>query len=275
MASLPPSQALRYFTVKITTADVPGGPATGTGTGFFFGFERGGSQYPLVITNKHVIAKAGSVEFWFHEEGSDSQPIPGPGRRVSTALSQLPIIPHPDPAVDLVALGIALFFDECPKQQGWKPYGIFVPEVAIPGEAELSKLSSVEEVTMVGYPVGLADQQNNLPIVRRGITATPPTIDYQGKKEFLVDMAVFPGSSGSPVFLFNEGAYASGDGLNFGTRFYLLGILHAGHYQLATGEIVATPAPTAVGDVAVISQMVHLGLCIKSMRIRELMDLIS
>jgi len=44
---------------------------------------------------------------------------------------------------------------------------------------------------MIGYPSGLWDTKNNLPIVRKGITATTPYFDYNGKREFLVDIAAF------------------------------------------------------------------------------------
>lgn len=69
---------------------------------------------------------------------------------------------------------------------------------------------------MIGYPNGLWDSQNNLPIIRRGITATSVKKDYNGKKEFLIDAAVFPGSSGSPVFIFNEGSYSVPGGFSNG-----------------------------------------------------------
>lgn len=36
---------------------------------------------------------------------------------------------------------------------------------------------------------------------RRGITATNINFDYNGKKEFVIDAACFPGSSGFPVFI--------------------------------------------------------------------------
>jgi hypothetical protein len=36
---------------------------------------------------------------------------------------------------------------------------------------------------------------------RRGMTATPPQLDYCGRPTFLIDASVFGGSSGSPVFL--------------------------------------------------------------------------
>jgi hypothetical protein len=62
---------------------------------------------------------------------------------------------------------------------------------------------------MIGYPKGFWDRVNNLPVVRKGITATPIYIDYNGKKEFLLDIPIFSGSSGSPIVLFNEGSYST------------------------------------------------------------------
>jgi len=57
---------------------------------------------------------------------------------------------------------------------------------------------------MVGYPIGLWDEKNNYPIFRKGITATHPANDYNGKSEFMIDAACFPGSSGSPVYIIDE-----------------------------------------------------------------------
>jgi len=72
---------------------------------------------------------------------------------------------------------------------------------------------------MVGYPVGIWDSANNMPVIRRGITATHPGKDYEGKSEFMIDAACFPGSSGSPVFLFNLGSYPQkAGGIVIGTR---------------------------------------------------------
>ena len=69
---------------------------------------------------------------------------------------------------------------------------------------QLESLMAVEDVIMVGYPIGLADDIHNLPLIRSGITASHPAIDFRCKPEGVVDMACFPGSSGSPVFLYNQ-----------------------------------------------------------------------
>jgi len=54
--------------------------------------------------------------------------------------------------------------------------------------------------------VACGTQKNNLPIVRKGITATTPYfLNYNGKREFLVDIAAFARfHSGSPIFVTRE-----------------------------------------------------------------------
>jgi hypothetical protein len=86
----------------------------------------------------------------------------------------------------------------------------------------------LEEVTFIGYPNGWADEAHHTPIVRRGITATPMSLNFSAKPVYLVDGSVFGGSSGSPVFLFNEGSYPNGaGGIVLGTRLQLVGIMAA------------------------------------------------
>jgi hypothetical protein len=87
------------------------------------------------------------------------------------------------------------------------------------------ELSAIEEIVFIGYPSGLRDSRNSLPLIRRGITSTPVWNDFQGAPYFLIDGGVFPGSSGSPVFIFNQGAYSAKQGLVVGTRILFLGVL--------------------------------------------------
>ena len=42
----------------------------------------------------------------------------------------------------------------------------------------LEELSALEELVMVGYPIGLWDKNNNFPIFRKGYTASHPAIDF-------------------------------------------------------------------------------------------------
>jgi hypothetical protein len=86
----------------------------------------------------------------------------------------------------------------------------------------------------------------------KGITATHPKLRLNGKPEFLIDAACFPGSSGSPVLLANIGSYVSPDGaLNAGTRVALLGTLYAGPRHTTEGDVVVVDVQTDTKQIAV------------------------
>jgi len=142
----------------------------------------------------------------------------------------------------------------------------------LPNEAELADLGTLEDVLMIGYPNGLWDSTNNMPIFRRGVTATHPNIDYEGRREFLIDAACFPGSSGSPVFLYNATGWINRSGgiVMGGTRVKLLGVLYAGPQHTATGEVQIVTVPTQQRAIAVSTIPNNLGLVIKASRLVEL-----
>jgi hypothetical protein len=128
----------------------------------------------------------------------------------------------------------------------------------------------MEDIIMIGYPNGIWDAKHNLPIIRRGITATHPKLSYNGKPEFLIDAACFPGSSGSPVFLANIGSYVSPDGaLCAGNRIALLGTLYAGPQHTATGEVVVVEVPTDTRAMAISTIPNNLGLVIHSSKLLD------
>jgi hypothetical protein len=124
---------------------------------------------------------------------------------------------------------------------------------------------------MVGYPNGIWDATNNMPIARRGITATHPNLNYEGRREFMIDAACFPGSSGSPVFLYNTGGYATrAEGMVMGgIRIKLLGVLYAGPQHIATGEVRVVNVPTQQRAIAVSSIPQNLGLVVKASRLLD------
>lgn len=270
------SDRLRYLTVRILTSKNNTTNWTGSGTGFFYLFSKADQIIPLLITNKHVLDGANAIGLTFHQVAENSdKPLPGAGRLISFQSNQVSIIRHHDPHVDLAAIAINPLIEHATNNEGWTPYIKCLDKSVLPSAQMIADFSALEDVVMVGYPIGIVDAVNNFPIVRRGITSTPYTANYQGKREFLADIPVYGGSSGSPIFVMNEGSWSTVNGLAMGTRFALIGVLYAGHTETIDGHIVAEPIPTNLTPVAKVRHMINLGLCIKSVLIEELATQIS
>jgi len=268
VGNLSPSEQLTYSTVRIECEYPDGG--IGTGTGFFFRFaEQQDKHVPAIVTNKHVIE--GATRGKIHFNLADNQGLPLMANHVAIMIDnfQSAWIPHPIPDIDLCAMPIAPLLNQA-TQEGKRVFFITLDRSLIPPSSELAELTALEEIIMIGYPNGIWDALNNMPIIRKGITATHPNVDYNGKKEFMIDAACFPGSSGSPVFLFNFGTYATKSGTTVvGSRIKLLGVLYAGPQHTATGEIEIVDVPTRQRAVTISRIPNNLGLVIKSQRLLD------
>src|SRR5699024_1261013 len=168
-------------------------------------------------------------------------------------------------------------FEEVKSQTGKDVYYIAAEESSIPNEETLNELSALEEIVMVGYPIGLWDQINNYPIFRKGYTSSHPSYDFNEKGIALADIAAFPGSSGSPIYIINEGSYKEKTGgIIIGqNRLIFLGILFAGPTINTNGEIVVVDIPTQQRIISQTSIMTNLGYYIKSNELREFKNIIN
>lgn len=86
----------------------------------------------------------------------------------------------------------------------------------------------------------------------------------------MIDAACFPGSSGSPVFIINEGGYKDKHGnINLGTsRVIFLGTQFAVPVMNAEGQIVPKNIPAAMVPVSQTKMMINLGYYIKSYELK-------
>lgn len=183
-------------------------------------------------------------------------------------------VKHPNNDVDLCVLPIS-GIHEIMKKDGKNIFYMGLEKDIIPTQAIVNELTAMEDITMIGYPNGIWDETNNLPIFRRGITATHPRFDYNGKQEFLIDAACFPGSSGSPVFLLNIGSYADRKGeLCEGTRGFLLGVLYSGPQHMVIGEMHVIKMPTSEKTIALSKIPNNLGFVIKSNELLAFEDIL-
>lgn len=134
---------------------------------------------------------------------------------------------------------------------------------------------------MIGYPDSLWDEYNNMPLFRKCHTATRIDLDWNGKKEFLIDGACYNGSSGSPIVLLEEGMYYSRKENTHklgSTRMFLLGIQFATHLHQISGILEAQVDHKNKQIIPNLSSRSsvpnNLGYVIKAERIKEILDII-
>lgn len=218
-----------------------------TGTGFLFNFSEPAraKQCIGIVTNKHV-AKSGKNVAVRHLSNASAPIIPLPSFHALR-------IDHPDPEVDLcVSIGVADLFKSTYREDikclGYDD---------MPSSDILSKYDNAARCLIVGYPKGIIDDRHGEPIFRSGICATRPDRKFSGKSIFLVDAAIWGGSSGSPVILYDEI-----DAHTFGSiRPYLIGIVSATSLQNIM-EAAGADQP-AIPDI-LHSAPNNLGICVAS-----------
>lgn len=262
------NEAVFFSTVRIT-ASVPGG--TSIGTGFLVAHpvdrEKG---IVFLVTNKHVVANAAEGGFSITLKKPDGSPDLGKRHEFTVAGFSQAWVGHPDPDIDVTVMNVAPLLNSI-QAAGYPPFARWINtnDFATDERCE-TQFEPIEDVVFVGYPVGLHDSKNHLPIARRGTTASPPALDYEGQPTFLIDASVFPGSSGSPVIICNVGGYAGRGGFQIGSRFCLLGILARSFFQETTGEWKQATIPTVAPTIAlVVKQMIDLGVVYKARTILE------
>lgn len=260
---------LLHSTVRIDCLDLRG--VASSGTGFFYAFiSESNMMFPVIVTNKHVVAGQARGFFQLTYADDNGEPDFGNHERIESLGFATEWIEHPDPNVDLAVYMFGPVVNQL-REIGKSPYFIPITTNLIPDAAQLADLHAVEDIMMIGYPNGLWDCENNLPIVRRGITATPAFRDYNGKEEFVIDAACFPGSSGSPIFIVNQGIVSPKNGgtIMGRNRLHFLGVLYAGPQISATGRIVVKAVPTNVESIPIVNTMMNLGFCIRASKVQD------
>jgi hypothetical protein len=190
----------------------------GTGTGFLVGDKN--NKRSFLVTNKHVIntekSKRDNVTrliLGFNMEreqrGTTRQDI-----EISLYTEGKPWREHPDKDVDVMVFDImeVLMSKEVPLL---KSRAVLYDYFLTPELMERLDIKIADEILVIGYPdmFELRHQISNLPIVRQGIIASNigENLEDWGLnhnesekrilRAFLIDGAIIPGSSGSPVIL--------------------------------------------------------------------------
>jgi hypothetical protein len=263
------TEKLMFATARIVGAKTDG--TLSTGTGFFFGFPNKEGSGRILVTNKHVVHGVPVPQVLVHASPKQATMPKNPSHNLSVNVPAKYWVSHPNPKIDLCAAP----FGDPDNAENLVPFVADLTADIVPTAENLASLSAVEDVLMFGYPNGLWDSVNNFPLARRGITASHPALDFEvdGVATTALDIAAFPGSSGSPVFIYNSGTAPDKQGnVTIGSRLFLIGILYSGPVIQTDGKIVIRNIPTNAVPVAELRLMMNLGYAIKS---RELAALVA
>lgn len=151
------SEQLMFNTVRLETT-------TGTGTGFFYHFRIGDDIYPTIITNKHVVNYKQDENVKFHLHLKD-------GEGESNSSIGIEVCAHWffHSKKDLCFTFVNPVFEQVKTACGKDVFYIANDVGIIATEDKLKELSALEELVMVGYPIGLSDVRNNYPIFQKWI----------------------------------------------------------------------------------------------------------
>jgi hypothetical protein len=133
---------------------------------------------------------------------------------------------HSDPTIDVAVLDVTQVLAQIAHaKRAFAP----LSEIANPVSLLDVHCEAGDDVFVLGYPLTLRQGRTNLPIVRKGVLASSPCRPLEEKdgrplRGFLVDGAVMPGSSGSPV-ISTSSRFSPGDLAFTPNRSLVLGVV--------------------------------------------------
>lgn len=251
-------EQLMFSMVQVVELEKDTDRPIATASGFVMGFcESGGSIAPMLVTNKHTFRNCTSITVEFTLCKTDGSP--DVGKTVPVKIDVQSHLDHDE--TDLTVLPLASAFKVI-EDTGRRAFCPFISSEIILEESRWEDLDAIETVITMGYPDSRRDVVNNLPIFRRGITATHPSFDFMGRPEFLVDLPCFKGCSGSPVFA------------QIDKRVRLLGIM----YQMQTAKTSGAFEPeieTLSSVKPVVEIPMNLGQAIKATKLLDFIPRIA
>ena len=270
------SDAVLFNTVRIVCKTK--NHSEGYGTGFYLLDDRVDKQIPFLVSNKHVvqIPDLASAELRFNLADNNDLNQPLLGRTHGLIFEDVTWnsrwFGHPDPNVDVAVMPLDGVAAQIYAATGHRPHAALTRASDVPSAEQEKTFSSQEPVTFVGYPNNVWDEVHNLPIARRGHTATPIFVDFNGQSKFLIDASVFGGSSGSPVLIM-DGSHVGPDGILVEERrFYFVGVVSSVYYRRDQYSVYPAPVPTVLGLATTTDQMVDIGVVQKARTVIETID---
>lgn len=254
-------EQLLYTTLRIECFD-SNKQLSSIGTGFLLSRPVGENTVKMyLVSNKHILMGVESIALTFTHM-KDWEPEHGVNLRFSIDDIGLNVVGHPNPDVDVAVL-------ECTGLFILQQNQLFIKTVPYEMLSDFTEpeLNVAENILFIGYPDNRYDSKNNLPLIRQGLIASHTKYDYNGNPVFIIDAQVFPGSSGSPVYIDLTFENIKNGQLAIGQKVIkLLGIVS--QTMIRNNQLMAVPAGTRI----VAQEVLGLGVVFKSTTIKELID---
>lgn len=244
-------KTILFSTVRIMITNSQEASAS-IGTGFIVSVPvpgLAGKSALFIVSNKHVFVNPEhDISIVFTKRRKDAvEPQLGSFTLIAQSDFTKGYVAHPNADVDLACicisslgeLDIGLYFRHYSQQQ-------FI-------EGASQDLTIGQDAFFIGYPDNRFDVANNLPLVRKGCIASAPNVDFNGEKKILIDAHVFPGSSGSPVFV------------KSGEEFKIIGVISE---TMISNEMTLSIPPDTVFEI---QQYIGLGIVLKISLVEELL----
>lgn len=170
-----------------------------TATGFLVDAPRpDGAPRVVLVTAAHVVEPAETDEVrigWRYQSASGGWRFNPQATPLRTPDGRPYWIRHPQRDVAVMEVSAPPEFARAAIPLAWLGDEAAMGEEAIgPGE----------ELMALGYPRGLSANRAGFPILRSGRVASWPLWPVSAFPTFLIDVAMFPGNSGGPVFTLGE-----------------------------------------------------------------------
>jgi hypothetical protein len=182
---------------KVILATYPMATSDAFGTGFLLAIKDPASKagYDLVVvTSGHLIKAAGGRPLILLLR------MISPNGDVSGAIVNLTKGPKRPPCVVHPSLDIAAFRIPIPQDI---PTGAILPALH-ERDLDFTDLRAGDGISVTGFPEGEGDLSGAFPLLRTGVVAS---IDQSilGMSGFLINLGIYPGDSGAPVFRSDSG----------------------------------------------------------------------